>query len=50
MEECAAVLMVSRTTLWHAQELGISHAAFSNISDTELDSVVERIAHLQAVV
>ena len=32
-EECAAVLMVSRTTLWHrAQELGISSAAFSNIS------------------
>ena len=45
-EECAAVLMVSRSTLWrHAQELGTSHAAFSNISDTELDSVVERIAH-----
>ena len=45
-EECAAVLMVSRTTLWRrAQELGISRAAFSNISDTELDSVVERIAH-----
>ena len=29
-EECAAVLMVSRTTLWRrAQELGISRAAFS---------------------
>lgn len=41
-----AVLMVSHTTLWRrAQELGISRAAFSNISDTELDSVVERIAH-----
>ena len=45
-EECAAVLMVSCTVLWRrAQELGISHAAFSIISDTELDSVVERIAH-----
>ena len=49
-EECAAVLMVSRTTLWRrAQELGISRAAFSNISDTELNSVVLH-TKLQAVV
>ena len=41
-QQVADVLMVSRTTLWRRlTELGIPISTFSNISDTELDGVVE---------
>ena len=41
--ECADILMISRTTLWcRAVELGISNQ-MTEISNTELDSVVRRI-------
>ena len=43
-KDCADTLLVSRTTLWRrALELGIT--TMSEISDLELDSVVERIIH-----
>ena len=43
-QDCADTLLVSRTTLWRrALELGIT--TMSEISDLELDSVVERIVH-----
>ena len=43
-QDCADALLVSRTTLWRrALELGIT--TMSEISDLELDSVVERIVH-----
>ncbi len=40
--QIADVMMTSRTTLWRRMtELGVSFSTYSNISDSELDSVVE---------
>ena len=41
-EQVADVLMVSRTTLWRRlTEIGISLSSYSDISDSELDGVME---------
>ena len=45
MEQCAETLLMSRSTLWRrCQELGLSTNTYINISDSELDSVVQRLA------
>ena len=44
-EECAKILMISRTTLWRcATELGIA-TGYSQLSANELDAVVRKIKH-----
>lgn len=44
MEQCAEVLLVSRTTLWRCcQELGLSVNSYSTISNSELDAAVQRL-------
>lgn len=45
-EQCADVLMISRTTLWRrCHEIGISLNATTSISDRDLDAVIHRLAH-----
>ena len=45
-EDCADVLLVSRTTLWRrARELGITQPITYEVSDPDLDAVVEKIVH-----
>ena len=40
-DEIAAVLMVSRATLWQRiKELGVNTTGYSDISEAELDSVI----------
>ena len=49
-QQVADALMVSRSTLWRRlTELGIPISTFSNISDTELDGVVE-LLHIKTSV
>ena len=41
-DQIAEVLMVSRTTLWrHMNQLGLAFSKYSDISDAELDGVME---------
>ena len=44
-DQCADVLMISRTTLWRrCHELGISLNPSTSISDSDLDTVLQRLA------
>ena len=43
-EECADVLLLSRTTLWRkTKELGLTCSSYSEVSNTELDAVMEKL-------
>ena len=45
-DQCADVLMISRTTLWRrCHELGITLQSTSNISDSEVDAVMQRLVN-----
>lgn len=45
-DQCADILMTSRTTLWRrCQKLGVGLRTTSNISDSDLDAVMQRLVH-----